>query len=331
MSNSPPTPTTPADVHAIADVARETGLQKDTLRVWERRYGFPVPSRDAAGERRYGPDQLQRLHLIKRLLDAGCRPGGVVPLPLAALEERIQGLSSPPARAHRTQRGAAGQAPVATQPLAVNDLEPWLAWVRDGAVEPLYQALAQHALKHGLVHTVDRLLGPLGKAVGDAWWAGAITVYQEHLYTEAVQRFLQEAIRKADQPGTRLAPLVLLTTLPGEQHTLGLLMAECMLALEGCGRLSLGRDTPLPEVAKAVQQWQVDVVALSVSAHAPAADVWGGLKLLQSLLPAGVAIWVGGASAHLRRRGMPPGVRVVQSVGEIAHGVQSWRKRVAAV
>ena len=85
MSNSPPTPTTPADVHAIADVARETGLQKDTLRVWERRYGFPVPSRDAAGERRYGPDQLQRLHLIKRLLDAGCRPGGVVPLPLSLI------------------------------------------------------------------------------------------------------------------------------------------------------------------------------------------------------------------------------------------------------
>jgi hypothetical protein len=33
----------------IASVERETGLSKDTLRVWERRYGFPTPERDANG------------------------------------------------------------------------------------------------------------------------------------------------------------------------------------------------------------------------------------------------------------------------------------------
>ena len=33
--------------HTIADVERDTGLSKDTLRVWERRYGFPLPLRDA--------------------------------------------------------------------------------------------------------------------------------------------------------------------------------------------------------------------------------------------------------------------------------------------
>ena len=36
---------------SIAEVERETGLGKDTLRVWERRYGFPVPQRDRLGER----------------------------------------------------------------------------------------------------------------------------------------------------------------------------------------------------------------------------------------------------------------------------------------
>ena len=40
---------------SIADVERETGLGKDALRVWERRYGFPVPLRDRLGERVY-PD-----------------------------------------------------------------------------------------------------------------------------------------------------------------------------------------------------------------------------------------------------------------------------------
>ena len=46
---------------SIAAVERDTGLSKDTLRVWERRYGFPSPERDAAGDRLYPPAQVARL------------------------------------------------------------------------------------------------------------------------------------------------------------------------------------------------------------------------------------------------------------------------------
>ena len=35
----------------IAAVERDTGLSKDVLRMWERRYGFQVPKRDANSER----------------------------------------------------------------------------------------------------------------------------------------------------------------------------------------------------------------------------------------------------------------------------------------
>ena len=55
----------------IAAVERDTGLSKDVLRMWERRYGFPVPERDANGERRYPAAQVERLRLIKRLMDQG--------------------------------------------------------------------------------------------------------------------------------------------------------------------------------------------------------------------------------------------------------------------
>ena len=51
----------------IANVERETGLSKDLLRMWERRYGFPAPTRDANGDRIYPADQVDRLRRIKRL------------------------------------------------------------------------------------------------------------------------------------------------------------------------------------------------------------------------------------------------------------------------
>ena len=56
---------------SIAGVERDTGLAKDTLRVWERRYGFPQPGRDAFGERAYGLQDVEKLRVIKRLLDQG--------------------------------------------------------------------------------------------------------------------------------------------------------------------------------------------------------------------------------------------------------------------
>ena len=49
---------------SIAAVERETGLSKDTLRVWERRYGFPTPGRDPFGERIYPIDQVERLRVV---------------------------------------------------------------------------------------------------------------------------------------------------------------------------------------------------------------------------------------------------------------------------
>src|ERR1043165_5343063 len=62
----------------ISAVERETGLSKDVLRMWERRYGFPKPSRDENGERQYAVTEVAKLRAIKRLMDVGMRPGRIV-------------------------------------------------------------------------------------------------------------------------------------------------------------------------------------------------------------------------------------------------------------
>ena len=91
--NAPSPDATPG--WTIAEVERETGLAKDTLRVWERRYGFPTPERDAQGERRYDEAQVQRLRWIKRLLDQGHRPGQVVALPLRQVRALSEAQPAP--------------------------------------------------------------------------------------------------------------------------------------------------------------------------------------------------------------------------------------------
>jgi MerR family transcriptional regulator, light-induced transcriptional regulator len=73
-----PTKFDDAQLLSISAVERETGLSKDTLRAWERRYGFPTPLRDAKGDRRYSMQQVERLRKIKRLVDHGFRPSKVI-------------------------------------------------------------------------------------------------------------------------------------------------------------------------------------------------------------------------------------------------------------
>ena len=57
-------PETSADVRGalhIREVVRTTGLRREQLYMWQRRYGFPSPLRDGFGDRVYPPDQVARL------------------------------------------------------------------------------------------------------------------------------------------------------------------------------------------------------------------------------------------------------------------------------
>lgn len=51
--------------------ARLAGLSVETLRVWERRYDLSGTRRSASGQRLYTADQVQRLGLLKQLVDRG--------------------------------------------------------------------------------------------------------------------------------------------------------------------------------------------------------------------------------------------------------------------
>lgn len=316
---------------SIADVERDTGLGKDTLRVWERRYGFPQPTRDALGERRYDEAQLERLRVLKRLLDNGHRPRHVVALPLRRLQSLASQLGTAMVASTPADGANAGSRASSARATAVPDAPfdaRWLEWLQDNQVDTLRHALRQHLLRHGLGTTIETLLAPLSVQVGDAWLAGTLSVYQEHLFSEVVQSLLREAIASLEQTRTEpaRAPRVVLATLPKERHSLGLLMAECFLALEGCECRALGPGTPLPELVQATLQLRADVVALSFSAHAAPQEVVHCLRQLRDQLPAAIDIWVGGSAPVLYARRRPAGVVALRRAQELAQQVSAWRR-----
>lgn len=309
----------------IAAVERETGLSKDLLRVWERRYGFPQPDRDALGERLYPAEQVQRLRWIKRLLDAGHRPSHVVALPPEALQERLRRVAD---AAPALSRGSGVAAP--DKALLDELLQPLLRH----EMLRLHEQLQAQLLKRGLGSYVIELLAPLIQRVGQLWSEQRLQIFEEHLFTEAVQQQLRRALAMLPAPGAADRPRVMLSTLPGEEHGLGLLMVQSLLALEGCHCVSLGPQTPIGDLAEAVRVQQADVLCLSFSAFASAALVEDGLSALLPLLPPGTELWAGGSAAALRRLQVPserwPGLYCLPNLSALADEVSRWRGRTIA-
>lgn len=269
--------------YPIAFIERSTGISRETLRMWERRYGFPAPERDEAGDRQYSQTDLDRLRRIKRLLDQGYRPGRIVPLAIGGLAEPEAG---PAAR---------GKAPDAQGDLQCED---FLRLLREPGDSAARTWLRRHMARQSLAEFVVGTLPSLTAAVGDAWAAGRLSVHEEHLYSELLSRLLRQAIDDLP-PGT--GPRVLLTTFPEERHGLGLLMAEALLRAQGARCLSLGVDMPIPEIVLAARRHGADAVALSFSSAYPRRRILPQIEALRAELPPACRIWAGGrATARLR-------------------------------
>lgn len=295
---------------SIAAVERETGLAKDTLRVWERRYGFPAPRRDAIGERSYPSDQVDKLRILKRLLDAGHRPGHVVLLEISEL----QAISSKLDARRKPQ----------TDPGLESDLADLLDQLRRHDVDALRRNLAKAQLRMGLAGFIRDLLVPMNTMVGDAWMRGDLQIYQEHLFTEVQQIVLRNALANLADPGLA-QPRVLLATFPGEPHWLGLLMAEALFSVDGARCIPLGPQTPVWDIALAAKACKIDIVALGFSASMNPNQIVEGLLELRRALPDSLAIWVGGSAPALFRRPLA-GIRALQNLDAIHGALLDWHR-----
>ncbi|MBD3767077.1 MAG: MerR family transcriptional regulator [Gammaproteobacteria bacterium] len=265
-------------MYSISRVERETGISKDVLRMWERRYGFPMPSRASSGERNYSAEDLARLLLIKRLMDLGHRPGRLMSL---SNDELVQMLSVPVGiqqgrfQSHVDELMALL---LSNQPIALSKyLDYWL-------------------LRYGLEAFVIELLPSWLMQIGYAWQTGRLDIHHEHLLTDQLQSKLRLSLDRLPE-ASPTAPMVLLTTLPEEQHGLALLMVENLCRLEGVQVINLGIQTPVETIVQAAQEHGVQVVSLSISEAANAARVQQAVVQLRHGLPSSVALWLGGAGA----------------------------------
>lgn len=270
---------------SIRVVSNRTGIPADTLRMWERRYGFPKPSRTPGGARIYSEDDVERLLLVNRALAEGYRPNEVVSLPRAELER----VTAPAAAG---ASGVPSPAVASAAPVAVDAVIG--ALTRDD-VDAARTLLRAGALTMGPKAFVMDLAHPLAVRVGELWASGELEVRHEHLASALLTTTLRMLL-SAHEDGAR-APVVVLATLPGESHALALDMISVYLAASLAAPRLLGADTPVDQIAAAAESLSADVVGISISPVAERRATTRAVGRLAVLLPEDVPLWIGGAGA----------------------------------
>ena len=88
ISNLISTKTT--ETFKIGAVSHITNIPVDTLRIWERRYSVVTPLRSEKADRLYKREDINRLTLLKLLVDRGNAIGSIAKLNNEELIERLE-------------------------------------------------------------------------------------------------------------------------------------------------------------------------------------------------------------------------------------------------
>jgi DNA-binding transcriptional MerR regulator/methylmalonyl-CoA mutase cobalamin-binding subunit len=277
--------------YPVQVVARQTGLTPHLLRAWEKRYAAVHPTRSESGRRVYSDLDLRRLKLLSRITKQGHPIGSVATLPDEVLENLAK--QSTISQAERP-RGKGG--PHRERSAIVRDC---IAVIQRFDTDGLNKILKRTVLETGYTAVVRQVVAPLAQRLGELWSNGTIQTSHEHFASGAIRAFLLDPARQYS--GTAPDTALVASTLQGQLHELGVVMAAALAAERGWRVIYLGPSLPALEIASVAIKNEARVVALSMVYPEAEPKIENELRELRNNLPEKTPILIGGSGAESYR------------------------------
>lgn len=233
--------------YTIAAVSKLTGVSCHALRVWERRYGYPVPGRSASGHRRYGLDQVTTLKRLSELTRQGRSIGDL-------MNEVAAG---------RLVVGSGPATDPVSGPPAGSEVDELLGYLLRGDLPGADSCFENTASRRAADDTFAGVIAHALTETGERWFRRRVAVFQERCVSGFLRRKLGAMIDEARSANLAPRRTVILGAVQGDRHEGGVLLANLMLERAGWRVINLGVDLPVSEYVRAAESFRPDALALS--------------------------------------------------------------------
>lgn len=275
----------------LSAVVRLVGINENTLRAWERRYGAVTPSRDEQKRRFYSEKEVEKIQLLWALVNEGHSISLIANLTNTKLKSMLTQSLSPHITEMRSKNEHADKFLVTI----IRSLEKF-------NLESLHQSLQRARFEMNIKEIVIDLIKPLMNQVGIMSEMGKLSISQEHLLSSLLRDYLgniHQSLSPYDFASRKNAKSVCLTTREGDLHEFNILLAAILSNVYQFQTYYLGPNMPAEDLAQSCLKLRPDFLVLGFTNLPPEREFitpQDFLARLDKILPRNITFCCGGAS-----------------------------------
>jgi MerR family transcriptional regulator, light-induced transcriptional regulator len=230
-------------IFSISDLQKFSGIQPQTIRMWEKRYNALQPIRSEGNTRYYDDDQLKRLLNIVSLNHAGLKISKICKLSNDEIHQILQ------TEIHKT---------TSDDKQVEYFISQLIHYALDYDAHTIDKLLSECIDLFGIQTTYKRVIYPLMIRVGLMWCQDSICPAQEHFLSGLIRQKLFAAINDIVASSDKLNPTWLLFLPEDESHDIGLLFAHYLLRQRNQRIIYLGANVPFESIQEVMQHQRIE-------------------------------------------------------------------------
>src|SRR5215212_9533545 len=248
--------TTPA--FNLKVVLKETGLNADALRAWERRYGLPVPQRTAGGHRLYSQRDIETIKWLMKRQEEGFSISRAVDMWKEQIASGLDPLagSTQPAVPSTSMISAQYQSATTLDEFRAHWIEASLNFSESTSEQILNQAFSMFPVEAVCIEILQKGLSE----IVTFWYENRASVHQEHFASSLAVRRLDALLSAAPAPTRKQT--VIVGCPPDEWHALIPLILALLLRRRGLNVIYLGANVPAEQFSNTIENVKADLVVL---------------------------------------------------------------------
>lgn len=230
---------------SIKDLERLSGVKAHTLRIWEQRYDLLNPQRTTTNIRYYNNEDLKKILNVSLLNNHGYKISSIAGLS----EENLFKEAGKLLHQYKNEN---------------DQIEHLMLSLLDWDEAGFEQVLMEASRHFGFENTIENIVFPFLRQLGNMWQLGIVNPAQEHFISTIVRQKIIVEIDKLGLKKQENERKVLLFLPNNELHEMGLLYAHYLCRKKGMGCLYLGQSTPFEDFLNVYQsikpEWVISIL-----------------------------------------------------------------------